>query len=112
MFDPSEVIAFGIPLLLLVFGLVEFFKDLFGLEGKKVTLLAMGMGILVYVPVQLIGLLAAPYELILSIVYSSVAFGLSASGYYKFVAKRVPKTSNLNPLPTLEALGLTPDTTE
>jgi len=91
MFDAAEIVAFGIPLLFLVFGLVEFFKDLFGLEGKKVTLLAMSTGILVYVPVQLIGLLAAPYEQILSVVYGSIAFGLSASGYYKFAAKRVTK---------------------
>ena len=92
MFEAGDIVAFGIPLLLLVFGLVEFFKDLFSMEGKRVTLLAAGMGILVFVPVQLIGLLAAPYELVLSIVYGSLAFGLSASGYYKFVAKRVPKT--------------------
>ena len=91
MFEATEVIAFGIPLLFLVFGLVEFFKDLFGMEGKKVTLLAMFMGILIFVPVQLIGLLAAPYELILSIVYGSLTFGLSASGYYKFASKRVLK---------------------
>ena len=91
MFEAGDIIAFGIPLLLLVFGLVEFFKDMFSMEGKKVTLLAMAMGILVYVPVQLIGLLAAPYELVLSIVYTSIAFGLSASGYYKFASKRVPK---------------------
>ena len=91
MFEAADVIAFGIPLLFLVFGLVEFFKDLFDWEGKKVTLLAMGMGILLYVPVQLIGLIAAPYELILSIVYGSLAFGLSASGYYKFASKRVPQ---------------------
>ena len=91
MFEAGDIVAFGIPILLLVFGLVEFSKDLFGMEGKKVTLLAMGMGILLYVPVQLIGLLAAPYELILSIVYGSLAFGLSASGYYKFASKRVPQ---------------------
>ena len=91
MFNATEIVAFGIPLLLLVFGLVEFFKDLFGLEGKKVTVLAMGMGILVYVPVQFIGLVAAPYEQILSVVYGSLTFGLSASGYYKFAAKRLPQ---------------------
>ncbi len=91
MFEAGDIIAFGIPLLLLVFGLVEAFKDWFNLKGKSVTVLAMFMGILIYVPVQLIGLLAAPYELILSIVYGSLAFGLSASGYYKFVSKRVPK---------------------
>ena len=91
MFDAAEIVAFGIPLLILVFGLVEFFKTLFNLEGKKVTVLAAGMGILVFVPVQLIGLLPEPYELILSIVYGSLAFGLSASGYYKFAAKRLPQ---------------------
>ena len=91
MFEAGDIVAFGIPLLLLVFGLVEAVKDLFGLEGKKVTILAMSMGILIYVPFRLIGLLAAPYELILSIVYGSLAFGLSASGYYKFASKRVPQ---------------------
>ena len=62
------------------------------MKGRQVTLLAMGMGILVFVPVQLIGLLAAPYELVLSIIYGSLTFGLSASGYYKFAAKRIPET--------------------
>ena len=92
MFEAGDIVAFGIPLLLMVFGLVEFFKDLFSMKGRQVTLLAMGMGILVFVPVQLIGLLAAPYELVLSIIYGSLTFGLSASGYYKFAAKRIPKT--------------------
>lgn len=93
MFEAGEVIAFGIPLLLMVFGLVEFFKSLFTIRGKAVTALSMFMGVLVFVPVQLIGMLPAPYEMVLSIVYGSIAFGLSASGYYKFAATRVSKIS-------------------
>ena len=90
MFDPESFTVAGVTLIVMVFGLVEFFKDLFNLEGKKVTVLAALMGALVMVLYQLITVVPAPYEQVIQIVFVSVSFGLSASGYYKFVNKRAP----------------------
>ena len=58
---------------------------------EKVTFLAASLGVLVFVAYQLIGIVPEPYGQVVTIVFTSVTFGLSASGYYKFVAKRLPK---------------------
>jgi hypothetical protein len=91
MFDATSFVAFGVPLLALVFGLTEFFKSMLGWEGKQVTLLAVGLGILVFVPPELIDLIAEPYEQVLRIVYTGITFALSAAGFYKYGAERIPK---------------------
>ena len=87
MFNAYELAYGGVQLIALVFGLTQFIKEAVGMEGKKVTLLAAGLGVLVMVAFQLIGIVPEPYGQILGIVFSSVAFGLSASGYYKFVTR-------------------------
>jgi prepilin signal peptidase PulO-like enzyme (type II secretory pathway) len=74
-----------------VFGLTQFVKELLGWSGQKVTVLAALMGALVMVSFQLIGIVPDPYGQVVEIFYASVAFGLSASGYYKFIAERLPK---------------------
>lgn len=91
MFDVESFAVNGIQLIVLVFGLVQFVKELLGWEGKKVTLLAAAMGVVVMVCYQLISVLPAVYEQALNIVFTSAAFGLAASGYYKFAAERLPK---------------------
>ena len=78
-------------MLALVFGLTEFIKSLAGWEGKKVTMLAAALWAIVMVLYQLIGIVPEPYRQILQIVFASAAFGLSASGYYKFIDKRLPE---------------------
>lgn len=92
MFDPEAFTVQGIQLIVLVFGLTQFIKELLSWEGKKVTILAAAMGAVVMVAYQLIGIVPAPYEQVLNVVFTSAAFGLSASGYYKFAAERLPKT--------------------
>jgi prepilin signal peptidase PulO-like enzyme (type II secretory pathway) len=94
MFDPETFVVGGVSLIATVFGLVEFIKDLLGWEGKKVTMLAALMGAIVMVIFQLITIVPQPYEQIVSIFFVSIAFGLSASGYYKFVNKRLPDQSS------------------
>ena len=91
MFDAIEVVQFGIPLLLLVFGLTEFFKSLLGWEGKKVTLLAMLIGVLVFVPPELIDFLPEVYAQVLKVVYTGITFALSASGFYKYGSERISR---------------------
>lgn len=90
MFDPESFVVGGVSLIVMVFGLVEFFKDLFNMEGKRVTIMAALMGAIVMVLYQLIQVVPAPYEQVVQIVFMSISFGLSASGYYKFAAKRMP----------------------
>ena len=90
MFDPQSVVAYGVPLLALVFGLTEFIKSFFSLQGKYVTLLAAGMALLLFIPYQLIGYFPV-MEPVLSVIYTSLVFGLSAAGFYKFVDGRAPK---------------------
>ena len=91
MFDPSSFTVNSVSLIALVFGLVEFCKAFFGISGKWVTGLAAVMGLIVMVAYQLVGVVADPYGQILEIVVVSVAFGLSASGFYKFTSARLPK---------------------
>ena len=92
-FDPSTYVVGGVSLLAVVFGLVEFLKNALGWDGKRVTVLAAGLGILLMVTYQLQAFLPAPYADIYKMVIISVTFGLSASGYYKFVAARLPRQS-------------------
>ena len=96
MFDPEAFAVGGIQLIAVVFGLTQFLKELLGWSGQRVTVLAASLGALVMVAYQLIGMVPAPYEQVINIVFSSVAFGLAASGYYKFAAERLPKESEAN----------------
>ena len=91
MFDPQEILSNGIPLLVLVFGLVEFFKALFKMEGTKVTVMAAVMGAVLLTLFELRAVLAEPYGQVFDIAIKSITFGLAASGYYKFTATRLPK---------------------
>lgn len=91
MFDPFEAMFGGVQVIAVVFGLVEFLKNLLSLDGKKVTILAASVGAGIYALVQLVGIVPEPYGQILEIVMASVVFGLTASGYYKFVNARLPE---------------------
>ena len=92
-FDASSFMVGGVQLIALAFGLVQFIKEAFNLSGKKVTFLSAALGAVVFVLFQLIGILPEPYAQVVEILFSSVAFGLSASGYYKFFAARLPETT-------------------
>ena len=90
MFDPNEFLVNGIPLIVMVFGLTQFLKEMFDWDGKKVTLLAASLGAIVMIAYQLIGIIPEPYEQVITIVFTSITFGMAASGYYKFAAKSRP----------------------
>lgn len=89
-FDPSTYVVAGISLIALVFGLTEFIKDAANLHGKAVTILAASLGAVLMALYQLQAVLPAPFAQVFGIVVLSLTFGLSASGYYKFVDKRLP----------------------
>lgn len=90
-FDPSSFSVGGVGLLVLIFGLVEFLKNAFSLDGKGVTVLSACLGAVLFGIFQSLQFLPPIYSDIFAVVISSLAFGLSASGYYKFVAARVPR---------------------
>lgn len=90
MFNPEDFEIGGVLLLALVFGLVQFLKELFNLQGKAVTALSAGLGAGLMIAFQLIDVLSPVYAQVLRIVVTSLAFGMSASGYYKFLNARVP----------------------
>ena len=91
MFDPTSVTLNGITLIAVVFGLVEFIKGLFNLDGKAVTVLSAVTGAVLYGLYQAIQLLPAVWGQYLTIGFTAVVFGLTASGFYKFTAARLPK---------------------
>ena len=90
MFDPSNAIVGGVSVIALVFGLVEFLKSLFTLDGKKVTVLSAILGLVLYALFAAIGLLPAPWDQYLTILFQSLAFGQAASGFYKFATRNQP----------------------
>lgn len=91
-FDPTIFTVGGVSLIALVFGLVEFFKSLFNMDGKMVTVLSACTGAVLFGLYQLQTVLPDPYAAIYIGVMGSLAFGLSASGFYKFVSARTEKS--------------------
>ena len=91
MFDVEGFTVNGISLIIMVFGLTEYIKSLLNLKGKKVTVLASLLGALVFTAYQLIGIIPEPYGQVITILFSSLTFGLAASGYYKFASSRLAK---------------------
>jgi len=93
MFDPTTVVSNGIQLMIVVFGLTEFFKNLFNLEGKPVTVMAASIGFIIMALFMLTDVLPEAYAIAFKIVLMSIVFGLSASGYYDF-AKKIRSGNN------------------
>lgn len=91
MFDPNSYVVGGVTLIAVVFGLVEWLKHVLGWEGKKVTVLAAMLGAALMVLFQLQNILPAPYGQVYEMFVVSITFGLSASGYYKFIDARTSR---------------------
>lgn len=84
----------GVSLIALVFGLVEFFKTVFKLEGSKVTVMSAMIGLVVMLTYQLQALLPAEYAAYYHLTITAIYGGLAASGFYKF-SKRFQPTGEL-----------------
>ena len=91
MYDISTLLVGGVPLVAVIFGLVEFIKS-FGLKGHWLTGVSMALGLgfgLAYqiatsgLPVNLAGWFI--------VVIFGLMLGLVASGYYKFIDSRTAK---------------------
>ncbi len=70
-------------------GLVQFFKELFDWQGKKVTALAMVIGVVLGVVLQISDLFPVMTPWFTILVYG-LLFGMTASGYYKLVSRNDP----------------------
>jgi len=86
---PDFVIA-GIPLIVIVFGIVEEIKA-YGLTGKILRLVSLVLGMLFAFLYQLASA-GIPVDLMgwLTVAVVGIAYGLTASGGYDFMNKRFP----------------------
>jgi len=83
MFD-ANVLVGGVSLIALVFGLTEFIKNLVGWDGKKVTALAASLGVVFYAISEALVYIPEPWDAVVGSIIGSIAFGLAASGFYKY----------------------------
>ena len=91
MTDPTRVVINAVSLMVLVFGLIEFLKNAFKLEGTSVTVLSFLVGVITML-VYLIGdYLPDPYGMFVKWLFAALTVGLAASGYYKFMNQRFPR---------------------
>lgn len=87
MFEIDSFAIGGVSLIALVFGLTEFLKEMLGWSGKKVTALAASIGFLAMVVLEGLKYIQEPYSGIVTGIVASLAFGLAASGFYKFTTR-------------------------
>ena len=81
----------GVPLMVVIFGLIEFSKSL-GLAGKKLTVGSLLLGLAFGIAYQIAtnGMPAGFAGWFVVVVYG-LALGLVTSGFYDFVDGRLPK---------------------
>jgi hypothetical protein len=85
---PEFVIA-GVPLVFVIFGLVEFAK-VFGLTGKILTALSALLGVAFAVAFQLATAVPSDAMGWLTVIVVGLIYGLTTSGVYDFVNARFP----------------------
>ena len=88
MFDPTIIMFAGVPVLALVLGIVEAAKS-WGLAGKWCTVLALVLGVVFAMLIQLASTFPA-FAPWLGALVIGLALGLAASGIYDFANKRWP----------------------
>jgi hypothetical protein len=87
----NTLVIGGVPLMVVIFGLIEFSKSL-GLAGKKLTVGSLLLGLVFGIAYQLAttGIPATFGSWFIVVVYG-LALGLVTSGFYDFVDSRMPK---------------------
>ena len=92
MTDFTQLLVGGVPLLVVIFGLVEFAKKL-GLAGRWLTVISLLLGLIFgfayRFAVDGFPLGYAPW---FTVAVFGLALGLITSGFYDFANKRFPKT--------------------
>lgn len=96
-FDISSLLVASIPLLAVIFGLVEFSKSL-GLSGKALTVFSLILGLLFGLAfrIAMLGLPVAFSGWFEAVVFG-LAIGLVASGFYDFANSRFPRVDKTWP---------------
>jgi hypothetical protein len=91
MTDLTQLLVGGVPLVLVIFGLVEFSKSL-GLSGKWLTIFSLLLGLAFGFAYKIAeaGVPTAFSGWFVMIVFG-LALGLITSGFYDFADKRFPK---------------------
>ena len=91
MTDLTTLLVGGIPLLVVIFGLVEFSKS-FGLKGQWLTALSMllGLGFGFAFKIATEGV-PAGFAGWFTVIVFGLALGLTTSGFYKFLDSRLNK---------------------
>ena len=90
MFDFSSLLIDGLPLMAVIFGLVEFVKSL-GVKGRTLTVLSLALGLLFGIAYRLTLVLPQDFAGWFSTSIFGLALGLAASGFYTFVDSRFPR---------------------
>lgn len=91
MVDFTNLLIGGVPLLIVIFGLVEFSKS-FGLKGNWLTIFSMLLGLLFGFAFKIAteGMPVGFAGWFVVLVFG-LALGLITSGFYKFADSRLPK---------------------
>lgn len=82
----EDVLIGGVGLGALVFGLVQFLKEVLGWDGKRVTVLAVFLGFAFMLAAQVAPAYPVINEWLIRVVVS-LAFALSVPGFYKFATR-------------------------
>jgi hypothetical protein len=89
MQDFSSLLIGGIPLIAVIFGLVEFLK-VFGLKGRMLTLFSLLLGVGFGILYKLSLALPLDFASWLAVIVFGLALGLTTSGIYDFLDNRLP----------------------
>ena len=91
MTDFTQLLVGGIPLLLVIFGLVEFAKAL-GLTGRWLTVTSLLLGLAFGIAYRFaVDGTPVGFASWFVVVFFGLALGLVASGFYDFANKRFPR---------------------
>lgn len=86
--DLSNFLVNPVTLALIILGVVEFIKK-FGVQGNKLMLVSMGVGIF-FATVYKVRDFYMPAQPYIDVAFFGIAAGLGASGIYTFVNDRFP----------------------
>jgi hypothetical protein len=91
MTDLTQLLIGGIPLLAIIFGLVEFSKT-FGLKGWGLTTTSLLLGVVFGIAYKItVNGLPVDFAAWFVVIVFGLALGLITSGFYDFADKRFPQ---------------------
>jgi hypothetical protein len=93
MTDFTQLLVGGIPLLVVIFGLVEFIKS-FGLKDRWLTLVSLLLGLVFGIMYQVAeNNVPQSFSAWFTVIIFGLALGLITSGFYDFANKRFPRVN-------------------